>query len=318
MTLWNTVCAGRSPAFCGVRSADISVRYSRENANRPAPGSSTEPNRRAFTLIELLVVIAIIAVLAALLLPALAGAKKRGKAVSCMNNVRQLTLALNLYVTENSCYPAATLDPSFSTDSYLFWGDTLKQYTGASWTNKLFLCPDYKGPTLVNDDAAVPIGSYGYNGNGVKWTPSPFGLGGILVKANINGNFANVPVYFQRTAESNVKAPADMIAIGDSPITWIPPGELSDIYGVDSDKEAFAGWNLLDFSLRNFHMRPNFAGSPGVIKATKERHYGRYNIAFCDGHAEYIKQEKLFEETDGPLRRWNNDHEPHAELITPH
>jgi prepilin-type processing-associated H-X9-DG protein len=64
-------------------------------------------------------------------------------------------------------------------------------------------------------------------------------------------------------------------------------------------------------------MKPNFAGSPGVIKATKERHHGRYNIAFCDGHTEYVKQERLFEQTDNSLKRWNNDNEPHANLITP-
>jgi prepilin-type N-terminal cleavage/methylation domain-containing protein/prepilin-type processing-associated H-X9-DG protein len=93
-----------------------------------------------FTLIELLVVIAIIAVLIALLLPAVQSAREAARRAQCVNNLKQLALAVMNYESTNSCFPATEFDCTCETPGVV--------HNGPSWL--VAVCPQMEQSAIYN------------------------------------------------------------------------------------------------------------------------------------------------------------------------
>jgi prepilin-type N-terminal cleavage/methylation domain-containing protein/prepilin-type processing-associated H-X9-DG protein len=250
---------------------------------------------KAFTLIELLVVIAIIAILAALLLPALSRAREAGRMAVCASNVHQLGLSILVYLDDNHCYP------TYLGRGANYWPDLLRPYTRLDWTNQLYRCPSFDGPTFAYHGTAslgaTLFGSYGYNdwdsfsGNGHNPT---YALGNCI------SNMIAV-------RESEVAVPSDMIALGDgnfSPLNnqdgYLPLPKQYTVAGLGSFNKVQCYYWDFPAEQRN-----------EALGRVHQRHSTKYNVAFADGHGERISHEKLYDGSELALRRWNRDHLPH-------
>jgi prepilin-type N-terminal cleavage/methylation domain-containing protein len=177
-----------------------------------------------FTLIELLVVVGVVAILAALLLPALAQAKARAHVAECRGNLKQIGLAMQNYVQDFEVYPhleqgGLTIVNPPKLPYPVPWYVSIKGYLHQDWTNALFRCRAYKGPVLPLDyqpNRGYPtiMGSYAYNADGAH-------------------SLSAGPRFRQ---ESEVVAPAEMILVGDSMSTiwgglwvfWVHPAHPED------------------------------------------------------------------------------------------
>jgi prepilin-type N-terminal cleavage/methylation domain-containing protein/prepilin-type processing-associated H-X9-DG protein len=254
----------------------------------------------AFTLVELLVVIAIIGILAALLLTAISQAKGRALRIQCVNNVRQLGTAMNLFISDNGAYPLA-YGVSIDTGQPNFWADDLERTFSGHKLKELkgvWHCPAYLPPPTIQGKFDGKF-DYGYNG---------FGLGSFIEDETfgLGGHKGQRAKLGSAVKESEVINPSDMMAIGDGLVGgWFPQLTINDRSAWLGRKyvEAEYVWGI---------------DQPGSTARAKSRHQGMANVVFCDGHVESPTLQFLFADTsDAALSRWNRDHQPHRERLAP-
>ncbi len=240
-------------------------------------------NRSAFTLIELLVVIAIIAILAAILFPVFAQAREKARAVSCLSNMKQINLSVQMYAQDydETFVAQGEPNPSNNWGWQLTWIQEVQPYTK---NFGVYHCPSDShalAPDTGPSYSVIANGVLAYIDNGWKMV-------GVINASR--GWFDETP-----RSMGSVGLPTESIMLAErhkmEPESWMNPmqGAFSCWATVLMNADGVDGGNSMPGNKQGSANTQWSAPDPSSDGGIATAHSGMSNFSFVDGHAKAMR-----------------------------